>query len=531
VISATKLFELISSKRGFRHERYEIASTGFGNLRRSVGGIIRRLSPSEDIDAVEIANAMRIFVFSWLTAPVKFDLSIRESLNSFGTADEFDARWGTQGDFKKSVLSAEKMVSEGNPLREKLVEALTELHQQGKDFKIFCHPKARPHFDSLNLPWLTQSFFFHSVRDYARAESFHALVKIGPLRSRGWGAAPDAIQTAPKFDLLIQLVWSGCADDPKFGYDPVEPPVLDDKPSTSQSGDALRNQIAWKKQDFRVGHDSGLAQVYSAEQDEFSSFAEPNQQGSRRRATLLEISASDGILYPPTANILSFDGNLDDTECLDLRIPRESLTEGMFIVQTHLGKIDFGANQAQEGGFSRIWKSRLREELKANPDSFCLILRNKGLSLLNLRSCVAYWAQPPGAVIHAPLQKKHFQILVEALAIDPAIIKPSSLDARPWWQRAWDEVRVSRGEAIQTGRHGQEIIEQQAMQLLKLLLPEVRRKAANLDGFRLQIPFGQELEGAFAFFKILRMEDGYLAPETEIKFVRDLIHLEQWKVA
>jgi hypothetical protein len=89
---------------------------------------------------------------------------------------------------------------------------------------------------------------------------------------------------------------------------------------------------------------------------------------------------------------------------------------------------------------------------------------------------------------------------------------------------------VTRGEAIQIGRQEHELVEQQALELLKSLLPEIREKSVGVEGFRLSIPSGNDLRGAFVFFKVLRIEDGFLAPETEIKFVRDLNTLEQWKV-
>ena len=35
--------------------------------------------------------------------------------------------------------------------------------------------------------------FLHSVRDYNNTPPFGALLKVGPLRSAGWGAVPDAV--------------------------------------------------------------------------------------------------------------------------------------------------------------------------------------------------------------------------------------------------------------------------------------------------------------------------------------------------
>jgi hypothetical protein len=202
----------------------------------------------------------------------------------------------------------------------------------------------------------------------------------------------------------------------------------------------------------------------------------------------------------------------------------------MFVIQTQLGQVAFGETQAQESGYCRIWKRRLREELQSSPDAFCLRLRNMGLGLQNLRGCVEYWARPPRAVIHAPQQRRHFQILIDALALDAAVTQPTGRDTRPWWQRAWDEIRVTRGEAIQTGMQEHEIIEQQTLHLLRSMLPEIRSRAPGGEGFRLPIPDGGDLRGAFVFFKVLRIEEAYLAPDSEIKVVRDLSTLEQWKV-
>src|ERR1035438_7824889 len=115
--------------------------------------------------------------------------------------------------------------------------------------------------------------------------------------------------------------------------------------------------------------------------------------------------------------------------------------------------------------------------MQINPEGICRILHNNGVTLLCLRSCVEHWCEPSTTVIHAPQQRKHFQILIEALAIDSGADNPVGAHGIPWWQRAWNEVRISRGEAIQAGVHGHEAIEDQALAILNGLLPEIRQKA------------------------------------------------------
>ena len=532
--SASIFFDFFSSQRDFSHQRHEIESANFGALRRNLGSIIRRLGQSEDLEAADIANQMRILLFTWLTSPVRFDATILEAIQSFGSPISFEARWGLQGEYNAALYSAEQTLVESSPLRTELLAVVRKLRDDKRTFKIFCHPRAREHFDSLIVPpadvCLPDSAFLHSIRDYGNAEPFSALIKVGPLRSRGWGAIPDAVASSPRFETLVQLVWSGCADELGFGYDPVEPPPTNGNLGGTRGQDTLHNQVAWKKQVTHAGSDPYASRFHTPEKDEFAAFPEPNHPGLRRRVTLLEILAGDGILYPRKAGVLSFDPTVGVHEPLDFRVPGETLLEGMFVIQTQFGDVAFGETQADESGYCRIWKQRLREELQTSPEAFCLILRNKGLDLQSLRFCVENWAEPPHAVIHAPQKRKHFQILIDALAIDPAVTKPTGLDPRPWWQRAWDEILVTRGEAIQTGRQEHGIIDQQAIEFLRSLLPEIRGRATGVEGFRLQIPPGSDLRGAFVFFKVFRIEDGFLAPETEIKVVRDLNTLEQWKI-
>ena len=360
-------------------------------------------------------------------------------------------------------------------------------------------------------------YFYTPFRDYSNTEPFNVLIKVGPLRSKGWGAVPDAVISAPRYGRLVQLVWSGCKDEPGFGYDPVE------------SSDALSYRIPWKKHVERSGFDSGLIDHYIPEQDEFIIFPVPIHIGTQRQATLIEILKGDGILYPYRAKVLSFDLNSETDLCLDSRIPGESLFEGMFVVQAHIGEVDFGESNAAEGGYNGVWKQRLREELTNNSDAFCRKLRSKGLNLLTLSQCVNNWAELPHAVIHAPQKRGHFKILIDTLEIESAAAATNGWDKKPWWQQAWDEVRISRGEAIQAGIQGQELIDQQSLKLLRESLSEIKSKALSDEYFRIDILPDRDLQGYFVFYKILRLEEGFLAPDSDIYVVRDLNSLEEWK--
>ena len=318
---------------------------------------------------------------------------------------------------------------------------------------------------------LLESDFLSSVREYREAGMFDTLVKMGPLRAWGWGSAPDAIVTAPRFQNLVQLVWSGTADDPGFGYDPVSSPVEIQEPSNgsrSVPSGVLGHCISRRPARVsRLGNFDFDAPGAAPDEDEFKLFQQEKEirPGDKRRATLAVVDQQYGILYAPHSQILSYDPLAANGFRIQLRILGESLAEGMFVIMPRIGDVNLGADQANEGNLSRVWKQRLREEIQINREALCRILRLKGLDLQHLSACVENWAEPASTVIHAPQRRKHFEILINALAIDGRPV--GGVD---WWQLAWNEVRHSRGEAIQGGMHEHDIVEEQLTAQLGSLL-------------------------------------------------------------
>jgi hypothetical protein len=526
--SLTNYFEFLESNDKILHERYEVASTAFGEFRRKIFYIILRMNQSDDTEEGEISNSIRALLFNWLTTPVAFDSSFRDALSSFGDPSAFERRWGLSGEFKSAIHFADELINEESLMRIGLAETIRATLREGKKLKIFCHRKARGHFDSLassnNGIHLNDSTFLHSVRDYSASDPFDVLIKVGPLRSKGWGAVPDAIRSAPKFKQLTQFVWSGCSDDPRFGYDPAE---TSDLLKTTNIGD---KKLVWNSIVIKSGHDDGRANDNDSELDEFSLFVETNRQATLRHAVLLEISNCEGMIYPYT-EIASFDPSCAHASPVDLRTPAESLMEGMFIIEKHVSEIVFSETQAKLTGYCQIWKKRLAEELQSNSSAFCHSLFNNGLKLQNLESCLKYWAQPPSSVVHAPQAQKHFKILIDTLGIGADNKDYKVNNSKPWWRYAWDEIRVSRGEASQAGRQESQIIEEASLEILKFLIEEIRQKANSSDRFRIVIPSGCQLQGFFDFFKVLRIEEGFFAPDLELKIIRNIVVFNKWKIS
>lgn len=189
--------------------------------------IVARFSESDDGDSQEVAERLRILLSEWLTVPIPFNSELLESVSALGDAKAVETRWGREirAAYDLACAAASAIQHMENPVRIELRDTIQLLRILGRSWRIYCHRRARVHFESIFAAEpLAADAFLHSVRDYREAEPFDVLIKVGPLRSRGWGSAPDALLSAPRFATLIQIVWTGCADEDDFGYDPVAAP-------------------------------------------------------------------------------------------------------------------------------------------------------------------------------------------------------------------------------------------------------------------------------------------------------------------
>jgi hypothetical protein len=201
----------------------------------------------------------------------------------------------------------------------------------------------------------------------------------------------------------------------------------------------------------------------------------------------------------------------------------------MFVIRPLLAEVDLGDQQAGHGHYSRIWKARLSEERRNDPAGLVARLRAAGLDLVCLPVDIRNWCVAPTTVIHAPHKRKHFEILIRVLLPDVDSNGAHRRNGILWWQSAWNEIRATRGDAIQAGRHGQELVDDELLVVLGGLLPLIRQKASEADGFSLALPAGQALRGAALFNRISLVEDGFLAPDADLRVVHELNILEQWR--
>jgi hypothetical protein len=531
VVTVSELFDFLDRSKTQSIDRYEIASPYFGTVRRNFRQIVVALRESGDQQGVDISDGLRTLLSEWLTVPVKFDEATLEAMSDLmGPREAVQKRWGADVSalYGDGFRAMETLGSTGNPVRTKVAEIIQSLRATGANFRIYCHVRARQHFKSLfdrSSDLLPDDVFVHSVRDYRELSPFDALVKVGPLRAFGWGSAPDALINAPRYARLEQVVWSGSKDEPDFGYDPVL--------AGQNSGPRLKDGVAitasklnWVSQTTYNGEDPGTA--HGGISDELELFKQIIQGGEARAATLVQIDEDHAIFYPPYAQVLSFDPDPNAQEPIGSRILGYTLTEGMFLIRPSISNVSFGELHA-DGRYSDLWKSRLRREIASDIFDLVRRLKESGIALVSLRLLVPHWSRPPSTVIHAPQEKKHFKLLLEVLGLGGEVVTAPDGTTLPLWRLAWDEIRHSRGEAIQSGFLEREILDEELTSILLRLLPEIRRKLSATAEFRINIPASSGMSGDFRFLQVFSIERGFKVPEAQLKLIQDVRMADKWR--
>jgi len=529
--TATQIFDFIDQNPSLLVERHEIDSFDFSVLRRALRQMTIAFQESDDIQAVDCAERLRMSLFEWLSAPVPLDGSVQTALRSIGTPDQVRRRWGTdiQSLQAKSLFAAERLASRESPLRVVVAEVINALRHEGKDFRIYCHRNVVPAFLSLPVSKpIEASDFIHSLGDYRSASPFDVLIKVGPLRGKGWGSVPDAVFTAPRFRTLRQIVWRGSSNEAGFGYDPAGLPEAD----SADGADAAGNSGARPGVRTETFHRVDVCPTPAEEVqsvDDFSLLAKLGRSAAdcRRPAVLVQIDDHHGILYPPPSKILSYslDGGIDE-EVIDRRIPAETLAEGMLLIRAVLDdEVKGPAAQSSHGHYSRIWKERLRHEMLLGKEALGPRLARQGIDLANIDVALEHWAREPSTVIHAPRKRAHFEILVRTLGVP--IDGTETVAA--WTERAWSEIARGRGEAIHAGREESERTEDMLIESLRSVSDEIRDLARTRSGFSMPVPEGPPLHGTVMFDRVMSIDRGYKAPESELRVVRELAEVERWR--
>lgn len=526
-VTATQIFAFLDAHPRCSMIRHEVWSSDFAQLRRDLQKIAFGFLDSEDAGGLDLARRLRAVISGWLTMPVQFNSAVIEAITILGAAEGFERQWGRdlRLAYESAQAAAGRLTLAESPTRCELGTVLRQLKAGHTSFRIYCHRRAAEHFESLTLEAaereLCAADFLHSGEDFRMAAPFDVLVKFGPLRSRGWGSLPDAVLSAPRFQELVQVVWSGCGDEPDFGYDPA---------SGSDGVPADRAHPSWDRSSRLVTNGEHAPEPDQVPPDELKLFATFRAGGGElRKSILIQLDDDYGMLLGRHARVLSLDPEAA-SEGVEHRAACLSLVQRRYLIRPVVADPDLGETNVGDGRYSRIWKEALRGRFELDPDGLCRNLRNAGISLLGLSNCIQHWCRPASTVIHAPQQRRHFEILINELGMNADADGGGARPGATFWKAAWREIAHSRGEAIQSGMTEHEVIEEQVIGMLSSLKAEVRQGLKAGRSFDIAIPPGHALEGTIRFLRIVALDEGYEAPDHILGTIFELKELEQWRV-
>ncbi len=542
MIPASAILELIGSYTEHRLLRHEIFCEAFQRLRVATFRLLKELADEETGDP-DIASQLRRALSEWLTVPVPFSSLDAAVLADLGSSTLAGQCWGA--DINRDADAARDALRDihriESPLQVAVADAIVDAELHELDWRIYCHRAAAEHFLSVASSVgcdPSRVRFIHSLSAYRRTAPFDLLIKVGPFRTRGWGAAPRALIHSPRYLELRQFVWAGSFDEAGFGEDPLLSGWADGETVASASDRATRASdrnpfpVTWAPVTITVGpigaHPSGGSH---STPDELHDFAQSRQTSTSRRAVLLHLANDMGVLYAANSKVLLLNPRRTHKDAVHRHELADIDPAGLFLIWPEIDDVSVGGHVSDNGSFSLRWKEELRRRAAFHRAGLLRNLRAAGITLRDLDNCLDHWMQPPTSVIHAPQERQHFRMLIEVLEMEAREPPPPDASGRSgwWWQAAWREVARSRGTAIQFGMQEQELIDGELERVLLCILPEMRSLANERESFVIQIPADQSLSGAIAFLRVIAKDDGFCAPDSCLKTIFPIAVVEEWR--
>jgi hypothetical protein len=187
---ASEIFSFLQQHETLALERYEIASNDFTILCRNLRLIALNLLDIDDQASTDILDGIKPLLSEWLTVPVPFESTMITTLSDFfGDAESVQAQWGCdiRTFYEAAIRAAKELVMNESEMRVMLRSFIEDLLKKDTSFKIYCHPRAKAHFETLS-PQFEDAFrlkevFLHSLPQYRETKPFDLLIKVGPLRA------------------------------------------------------------------------------------------------------------------------------------------------------------------------------------------------------------------------------------------------------------------------------------------------------------------------------------------------------------
>jgi hypothetical protein len=499
-MNATAIFEFHANSAPLRIERIEVGCKAFTRLRSAMFRLINLIA--EDGDDVEYARELRAQLLRWLTSPVDFRELSSVAVDALGPGPKLELRWGR--DIAEEAARVKELLTflrtTESPLRIEVAQQMANLAGAGDSVAIYCHRTDREMFESLLKDSRGgRAILISSERDYRCTPPVDVLLKIGPMRSRGFARTPAALLNAPRFNHLLQVVWEGLHDEPGFGSDPIH---------GSSGSDAAHPVTSFHTAVHRI-MDTAADGPEEAAHDELAMFAGTGLISEAETGPAVAIRLADDSIIPFArgSEQIVVERSRDDIVVVERRAADIEPLRTLLVIEK-TSDLDVGSTRATEGSFSSVWKSELRRQLDHHPALLAQRVRRRGVSLASLAQCLRHWATGPTTVIPAPQRQSHFRALIEALFE----AEPTLMLSRSFVQEAWSEVMRSRSAALRDGMAEADLVRAEKLRILDEMRPRILAKCDSSRAFSISIPQGESFSGSFFLCQVDSVEVGYRLP-------------------
>ena len=526
----SNLMAFLDGQTFFTINRSEIIFTPVIELRRSLRSIAVCLNKEEDEGQGRLFREMFGIISALQASPVVFDEKFHEAISGlFPQNVDIKNVWGTEvfDNLNRAKSLAYDLVGESNPLSHQLLLKARDARKRGINFKISAASRDRDLIKHMLLKdglILGESDILCTPSQYAESGCFDQLLRFGPLLTWGRGSAPAAILSGPKFGHMEQVVWDASFDDADFGDD-----ALIKFEKTSETLDSP--VILWRIQSSKInaGWEKQLPEQVNTSNhvpdNDFEVFR--REDGQMRNSRLIRIDEHYGIIFPPSARVTVINLNSDRDERVFFAAAA-SVSQGEFIAVVKA--VNNCSAHSTETGYDRAhtWKSELRKNLALDSDAFNKKLEQAGVNLASLSQQVRHWASDPSTVIHAPQRQEHFQALCSVMGLTGKV-KSDKSGSQDYWRLAWDDIRISRGEAISAGFERTDIFYTHVLAGLRKSEDEIYSELSHASHHRFQLAQSDgwpDIE--VDIYSVAGTEDGLMAPQKEFSKILELDYIQQW---
>jgi len=526
-VLTNQVMSLAASRPAYMFNKIGINFLPVAELRRCLREMAYNLDRDDERQGA-LYRAMFSLISEIQVSPINFDEQFCIKVDGiFDGRDADEVTWGREiaERFTRAKSIAYDLVGELNPMVIELIKGMRASASSRRSFAISCASRDRDIIKHImEEARVPEAPIVTSDADFSQLPVVDTMFRLGPLLSWGRGVAPTAILSAPRFSTLTQFFWAGTSDDSDFGDDPLN--------EFARGNDRLISQVVtWEMRHHEefIAWEKPILQpssiVVNAPERDFEVFR--RERGDLRAAVMIRIDDRLGVLWPPASTVISYDPSraMDDQPVV--MQAAGGLRPGQYLAYVkEVGDEGVHSNQVTEER-SSLWKSALSDALHADSDALKRRLELAGVRISSLAQRARYWAEAPSTVIHAPQSEDHFRILCDVLGVNS---RSAGGGSRDFWRLAWDDIRLSRGEAISAGVDRNDAFDRHLSLVLDQWLRE--NPPIQIHGERIVLELPSIREGEVMkveLYQVQALEDGFRAPITALKSIREVDYFRtQW---